>query len=350
MLTHNCGPGLLKIFSAPLRRHFRWMKGATAATAAAGLILLSLPLTAVSSSDYESHPQAQAFVDKMVKEHGFDRDYVQQLINTAERKQSILDAISRPAEKTKPWKDYRKIFVTQKRTSQGLEFMKTYADTLARAEKDFGVPAEIITAIIGVETRYGRNKGSYRVVDALATLGFDYPPRSAFFSRQLEEYLLLVKEQQFDAIQVKGSYAGAMGYGQFIPSSYRSYAIDFDGDGVADIVNNPIDAIGSVANYFKSHGWTPGQAITLTATVDHGHDAGIANKKLKPQHNIAQLRELGYKPSLQVDEGAMATPLRLLGDNGNEYWLGLQNFYVITRYNHSRLYAMAVYQLSESLK
>ena len=320
-------------------------------TSSAAMVLVLLPTSWVFAAEtYSDHPAAKQFVDKMVDEHGFDRGYVQRLMNSATPKQSILDAIARPAEKTKTWGEYRKIFVTKTRTRQGLEFMQTYAETLARAEREFGVPAEIITAIIGVETRYGRNKGSYRVLDSLATLGFDYPPRSRFFSGQLEAYLLLVKEQKFDALEVKGSYAGAMGYGQFIPSSYRHYAIDFDGDGVADIVNNPIDAIGSVANYFKSHGWKPGQAVTTTASVTKAHNVEIANTKLKPKLTVGELQQQGYTPLSPIDKDQLATAMRLRGVDGDEYWLGLQNFYVITRYNHSRLYAMAVYQLSEALK
>lgn len=313
------------------------------------LLLIILSLNA-QAEGYGSHPAAKTFIDKMVVEHGFERAYIQQIIGGAERKQSILDAISRPAERAKPWKDYRKIFVTKTRTQQGREFLIEYADTLARAERDFGVPKEIIAAIIGVETRYGRHKGRYRVIDALATLGFDYPKRSKFFSKELEEYLLLVREQQFDAEAVKGSYAGAMGYGQFIPSSYRYYAIDFDGDGVADIINNPIDAIGSVANYFKSHGWITDGVVVVSADVSDSYDTSLANKQLKPSVTIAQAKQKGYVLTDDVPETEKVTPLRLLGEDGEEHWLGLKNFYVITRYNHSRLYAMAVYQLSEALK
>ncbi len=313
------------------------------------MVLLVMAISSQAMT-YGDHPAAKKFVDKMVDEHGFDRAYVQGLMNNAERKQSILDAIARPAEKVLTWGEYRDIFVTDRSTRQGIEFMQEHSDTLARAEKEFGVPAEIISAVIGVETRYGRNKGGYRVLDALATLGFDYEPRSQFFSKQLEEYLLLVKEQRFDALQVKGSYAGAMGFGQFIPSSYRHYAIDFDGDGVADIVNNPVDAIGSVANYFRAHGWKPGELVTTTAQVSSKYNLDVANKKLKPAHTVAELKQHGYQPTALVSEEAMATAMRLKGDKGVEFWLGLDNFYVITRYNHSRLYAMAVYHLSETLK
>lgn len=317
---------------------------------ALSFILGSHWLAAGESDGYSDNDKAKAFIDMMVNEHDFERTYMETLIAGAVRKQSILDAISRPAEKTKTWGEYRKIFVNSKGIRQGKEFMKTHAKTLARAEREFGVPIEVISAIIGVETRYGRNKGSYRVLDSLATLGFDYPRRSEFFTNELKEYLLLVREQKFDPESVKGSYAGAMGYGQFISSSYRHYAIDFDGDGVADIINNPIDAIGSVANYFKAHGWIPSGRVTLTATAVDGHKPDVANQKLKPVYSVAQLQDNGYQPSEKVDAEQLATVMRLKGDDGIEYWLGLKNFYVITRYNHSKLYAMAVYQLSEALK
>jgi len=299
---------------------------------------------------YGEHPKARQFVDKMVAKHGLDRVYVQGLMQNAQRKQKILDAIARPAEKTLLWKKYRTIFVTETRAAQGRVFMAEHAAALARAERDFGVPKEIVAAVIGVETRYGHFKGRYRVLDALTTLGFDYPPRAAFFTKQLEHYLLLVQEQGFDASAVKGSYAGAMGFGQFIPSSYRDYAIDFDGDGIADIVDNITDAIGSVANYFKSHGWRPGEAVVSAATVAADYNSTLANKTLKPAFTTDQLRDLGYRPSQPLAQDARVALFRLEGAKGSEHWLGLQNFYVITRYNHSRLYAMAVYQLSEALR
>ena len=210
------------------------------------------------------------------------------------------------------------------------------------------MPKALITSIIGVETFYGRNKGSYRVIDSLATLAFDYPPRSKFFSGELEAYLLFVKEQGFDATQVKGSYAGAMGYGQFISSSYRHYAVDFDGDGIVDIVNNPIDAIGSVANYFKMHGWKTGMPVTATAVLDSNTNRQIASKKLKPKLTVAQLEAEGFRSSVKLEQSQKATAMILSGEAGDEAWIGLKNFYVITRYNHSKLYAMAVYQLSQA--
>lgn len=308
-----------------------------------GLVLLSLSLPAQSFQG-----QAVAgFIDEMVEIHHLDRTYLTALFAQAERKESILAAIAKPAEKTLTWKEYQKIFLKERRITEGREFMVQYRDALLRAEQQFGVPAKIITAIIGVETYYGRNKGSYRVIDALSTLAFDYPPRSQFFTSELTAFLLLVKEQGFDATAIKGSYAGAMGYGQFISSSYRHYAVDFDGDGVADIVNNPIDAIGSVANYFNRHGWQQGQAVVAPAAIGASADKGLANQSLKPSRSVAQWQTKGFGLNSPLDKKAQATLMVLAGEQGDEAWLGLKNFYVITRYNHSPLYAMAVFQLSE---
>lgn len=308
-------------------------------------LLLSLP--AASWANYLDHEQAKPFTDRMVSEHGFERSRVEALLAQAERKQSILDAIARPAERTLEWKDYRRIFIQESRIEQGVEFWREHRATLERAHKEYGVPPQIIVAVIGVETRYGRHKGNYRVLDALATLGFDYPPRSKFFGKQLEEYLLMTREQSLDPLDLKGSYAGAMGFGQFIPSSYRSFAVDFDGDGVADIVNNPVDAIGSVANYFARHHWRQGEAVVLAADVAKQHDAEVFEAGLKPKWSVAQLADKGVRSYARLDGDAMASAIRFIGDEGEEHWLGLHNFYVITRYNHSSMYAMAVYQLSQ---
>ena len=316
----------------------------------AALLSAALLGSNIALASYLEHAESGQFIDRMVTEHGFDRARVEQLLAQAERKQSILDAISRPAERTLEWKDYRKIFIQESRVEQGLAFWREHRDALRRAEQTFGVPAHVIVAIIGVETRYGRHKGNYRVLDALATLGFDYPPRSAFFRRQLEEYLLMTREQGLDPLQLQGSYAGAMGFGQFIPSSYRSFAVDFDEDGVADIVDNPVDAIGSVANYFSEHHWRSGELVVLKATLAEQHDPEVFEAGLKPRWTVAELAEKGLRPRAKVDASAPASAVRFLGDEGEEYWLGLHNFYVITRYNHSAMYAMAVYQLSQLLE
>ncbi|GAA4106790.1 lytic murein transglycosylase B [Zhongshania borealis] len=315
-----------------------------------GGMAAALLLTGPSLADYSAHPGAEAFVNKMVEKHNFDRDWVVSMLKGAEPKQSILDAMSRPAESVMTWGRYRKIFIQDSRVAQGAEFWQEHRTTLARAEREYGVPASMIVGIIGVETRFGRNKGSYRVVDALATLGFDFPRRSTFFLGQLEEYMLMVREQSFEPFELKGSYAGAMGFGQFIPSSYRAYAVDFDGDGVVDIVNNPVDAIGSVANYFKRHGWRAGQPVVSGAVLKENADTSLFNAGLKPEKTVLQLSKAGIGSDRALSPELKATAMRLDGDDGDEYWIGLPNFYVITRYNHSAMYAMAAYQLSQLIE
>ena len=310
---------------------------------------LFLNIAASPVQAYSDNPGLSAFIDQMVAEDGFDRAELESLFAGAERKDSILKAISRPAEKTKPWYEYRQIFVTDKRTAQGLEFYKRYAASLQRAEREFGVPVDIIVAIIGVETRYGSNKGSYRVIDALSTLAFDYPKRSAFFTRELREFLLMTREQGLPPTELKGSYAGAMGYGQFIPSSYRAYAVDFDGDGVIDILNNPVDAIGSVANYFARHHWKTGAPVTVAAFVKPGYRQEWTNDGLKPQRTAAEFVAAGIFPTGEFHPDAMATAMEFELKDGLEHWIGWHNFYVITRYNHSSMYAMSVYQLSQAV-
>ena len=303
----------------------------------------------VNAKDYSQRDDVKQFIENMVSEHKFDRSYLQSLFAQAEKKQSIIDAISRPAEKTMEWHQYRNIFLKPRRIKQGAAFFRQHKETLLRAEKVYGVDPLIIVAILGVETRYGALRGSYRVIDSLSTLGFDYPPRGKFFRKQLEEYLLLVREQKFDATELQGSYAGAMGYGQFIPSSYRSFAVDFDDDGVVDIWNNPVDAIGSVANYFKVHHWQSGAAITARVRVSKDRDHSVIVKSLKPKFTVAELADKGYHSEEAFDGSEKATVMQLQAEKGQEFWLGLKNFYVITRYNHSHLYAMAVYQLSQEI-
>lgn len=306
--------------------------------------------SSVAHADYSNYDDAKALVDEMVTEHQFDRAELQALLKSAEKKQSILDAIARPAEKRLEWKDYRKIFVTDSRTTKGVEFWAENRDTLARAEKELGVPAEVIVAIIGVETRYGRHAGSYRVIDALSTLAFDYPRRSKFFRKELKQFLLLTKEQRQDPLALKGSYAGAMGYGQFMPSSFRAYAIDFDGDGIADIWNNPVDAIGSVANYFKEHGWTYGADVVTRARVSANYDKSLLSDNLKPSVKYSKLSNSGYTALSAIDGDVKVLPMKMQGVHGAEFWLGLDNFYVITRYNRSQMYSLAVHQLSQAIK
>ncbi|MDG1827666.1 MAG: lytic murein transglycosylase B [Luminiphilus sp.] len=308
---------------------------------------LILPTTSFGG-EYSERTERDEVLANVV-EQGVDPTWAAALLDQAERKQSILDAISRPAEKTKPWYDYRKIFLTDKRAREGVAFAQQNAETLAKVSDQTGVPASVITAIIGVETFYGRITGSYRVIDALATLAFDYPKRSPFFTRELQNFLVLAYESGKDPLALKGSYAGAMGYGQFMPSSYRAYAVDYDGDGVADIWTNADDAIASVANYFLRHGWQPGAPVIVPANYD-GDSSEIFAGGLKPEKTVGELAEEGFAPRSATDISLVATPLRLEGSEGYEYWLCLENFYVITRYNHSAMYALSVWQLSQEIE
>ncbi len=315
------------------------------------LLLLLISIGACAQAEtYADRADVDAFINEMVSEYGFQRESLNALFANVEKKQSILDAIARPAEKTKPWKDYRKIFVTPSRTEKGVEFMRKNKAALARAEKEFGVPQEIIVAIIGVETRYGQHKGGYRVMDALSTLAFDYPARAPFFRKELKNFLLLARDQKQQPLDLMGSYAGAMGYGQFMPSSYRSYAVDYDGDGLADIWNNPVDAIGSVANYFKRHGWKAGEPVIERALVSKNYNARVVTTGFKPDSTLGQLNAAGFSVDKALPAAQPAFVIELEGERGAEFWLGLPNFYVITRYNHSHMYALAVYQLSQAIK
>jgi len=301
-------------------------------------------------ADYSDHPEAKKFIAEMVEKNGFSRAELTGWLVKAEKKQTILDAISRPAEQSKTWKEYRPIFLVPLRIENGVKFWRENSADLARAEKEFGVPAEIVVAIIGVETSYGRNMGGYNVIDALSTLAFDYPPRAPFFRSELENYFIMMREQKHNPLDFKGSYAGAMGYGQFMPSSYRKWAVDFNGDGFTDIWKTPADAIGSVANYFKEHGWKTGEPVTVEAHAADNMDAPQLNSIVPPTLTVDQWREQGINPTSWLPPTTRVIAFQFEGVNGAEYWFGLQNFYTITRYNRSPMYAMAVYQLSQAIK
>ncbi len=317
--------------------------------AAAGI--LAAAVVPAAQADYSVHPQGKAFIEEMVQKHQFDGDELRQLLRQAKRQETILEAIARPAERVLTWKDYSKIFLTADRIENGRRFLEQHRETLLRAEATYGVPPEIIVAILGVETKYGRIQGRHRVIDALTTLGFDYPPRSRFFRSELEQYLLMTREQGFDPLVLTGSYAGAMGYGQFIPSSFRRYAVDFDGDRVADIWNNPVDAIGSVANYFKEKGWKAGEPVAIPVQVEGSGYRQMLQKDLKPTRTLAELKRAGVQLPAETsyDDRQAGLLMELEGSEGLEHWVGFHNFYVITRYNISHLYALAVYQLSREL-
>ena len=302
-----------------------------------------------AQKNYAQRADVKSFIDEMVDQHGFDRGYLTAKFASAKRLDNVLESIAKPAEKELTWKQYRPIFVTDKRSDKGRKFIKQHRAILERAEKEYGVPVEIIAAIIGVETYYGKHTGKYTVFDSLTTLGFDYPRRGAFFKSELKQFLLLSKEENIDIDKMTGSYAGAMGMPQFISSSYRRYAVDFDGDGKRDLWNSTEDVIGSVANYFSEHGWRAGASVTYPVTVAN---KSIVRKEntLKPYATVGQLEKQGVKVDASLDGKQLATLMKFDGKRGEEYWIGLKNFYVITRYNHSELYAMAVFQLSEKLK
>ena len=320
------------------------------------LVLTTIYLSACSSLQKQniSDPVAvNNFINKMVVKHHFYQQDLNQLLNSVEIKSDIINKVSKPAE-SMPWYKYRQIFMTDSRVEQGVKFWQENANTLEVVSKETGVPAEIIIAIIGVETLYGQKMGTYRVVDALYSLAFAYPPRSQFFTNELEQFLLLCRDEQINPLEPLGSYAGAMGAPQFMPSSYQVYAVDYDGDGHRDIWHNKNDEIASVANYFKKHGWQPGQEILVPVSATGEKYKKVLSEGLKPNLRVEELDLANLKTLRSLP---LNTKVKLLSfemeasEQGNreELWAGLENFYVITRYNHSPLYALAVYQLSQAI-
>ncbi len=315
------------------------------------LALVLILSTACQAGD---HPGAEEFAAKAALEQQLNQEEVALLLQDARFKQSIVDAMSRPAE-GKPWHDYRPIFITDRRIKGGVKFWRENEALIIRAAEKYGVDPHIIVAIIGVETYYGGNTGSYRVLDALATLSFYYPDtgndRSDFFSKELMHFIVLGNEEDLPLREVTGSYAGAMGLGQFMPSSYREYAVDLDGDGRRDLWSSMDDVIGSVANYLHRHGWNYGEPVTYRAMM-----AADANKDLvsrwdfKVKLSVDELAAGGFESTEPVDGSTLAAVARLEEENGDSYWLTFKNFYVITRYNRSPLYAMAVFDLSEAIR
>ncbi len=318
---------------------------------AATLLLLAAPVMSVSAAAERpldlDQPSVVAFIERMEAEHDISPDEIRAVLGSAAVQPKIIEAMTRPAEKVKPWHEYRQIFITDKRIDAGAAFWDEHAETLARVHRETGVPPEIIVGIIGVETFYGRITGGYRVVDALATLAFEYPPRAKFFTSELEQFLLLTREQEIDPLLATGSYAGAMGGPQFISSSYRAYAVDGDGDGKVDLWDSWEDIISSVANYFTAHGWLRDGLVVSAARPPV--PAGAKSARLKLDRTVGGLREAG----LSFDGGEAADPamvFELEGAAGPEFWVGFKNFYVITRYNRSNMYAMAVYELGRAVE
>ena len=305
--------------------------------------------------------QRERFIREAVAAHGLDADMLAATLAQAQTKQGIINAMSRPAERVKPWHEYRPMFISQARIDGGRQFLAEHRQALEQVEQRSGVPAEVIVAIIGVETSYGRNTGNHRVLDALYTLAFNYPrsgdparlereiSRAAFFRDELARLFVLARDEQLDVASLKGSYAGAMGMGQFMPSSYLDFAVDGDGDGRRDLFNNRADVFASIANYFvKKGGWQRGGLVAVPATLEAGREE-FNPQDWRPSWSQAELAGRGYRADVPVPADATATPISLEGAAGKQYWLGYQNYYAITRYNISKMYAMAVFQLSQAI-
>jgi membrane-bound lytic murein transglycosylase B len=298
---------------------------------------------------FTSHPELREFSAEMAEKHGFSPAQLRKTFRCATLRPDIIEAMERPRELL-PWHEYRKAFVTEDSAQRGVRFWKEYERDISRAREQYGVAPEIIVAIIGVETRYGRNAGNYPVLDALTTLTLKYPPRADFFRKELEEFLLLARESGMDACRVKGSYAGAMGLPQFMPSSYRRLAVDFDDDGKRDLLDNPVDAIGSVAHYLRRHGWRAGAPVTGEVRLKGTLYFWAEKLGLKPSLSVRQLADYGVFPRHRDDPERRAALFSLEGEDGPVYRLGYDNFYAITRYNLSKRYAMAVVELGELIR
>jgi len=310
-----------------------------------------LPQDEAPLGEYAAHPKAQAFIEHMVTQHQYDRAQLTYWLSHAKRLDYVLRLMDQqapsapgPVGPNGAWLRYRQKFITPDNVQNGVAFWQEHGETLRRAQQQYGVPPEIIVGIIGVETRWGRVMGKTRLLDALATLAFDYPRREAFFTGELENFLLMAREDGVDAHELRGSFAGAMGYCQFMPSSFKAYAVDFNGDGKTDLWD-PEDAIGSVANYFRAHGWTPNGGVAVKAQGQ----ARDLEPGLKQRYPIASLRQAGLTPVAPISDN-QALLLRLDMGQQYEFWYGLPNFYTITRYNHSVYYAMAVWQLGDAVK
>lgn len=299
---------------------------------------------------YVERDEVQQFIHDVAERHGFSEQDLRHVFSRVRRAEPVLEAVKPQPPKARSWEEYRGNFVNDKRIAAGIEFWKKHRRALERAENRYGVPAQYIVAIIGVETYYGRNAGRWRVLEALTTLAFDYPARSSYFRSELEQYLLLAREQGKDAFSVRGSYAGAIGIPQFMPSSTRRYAVDFDGNGAIDLRRSPVDAIGSVGNFLKEHGWQPGAEVLLEAKVDGDLWRPFADGTVDPKHAQADLRAAGVEFD-GLPEGVRAILVELeTPDKPSDYRIGLHNFWVLTRYNRSAFYASAVHDLGQALK
>jgi membrane-bound lytic murein transglycosylase B len=290
----------------------------------------------------------EQFIVRHANKFQIPESQVRAVLKQAVFQPTIIERMNKPAEKM-PWHKYRPIFMKDERINAGVAFWKEHESTIAKVSREYAVAPEIIVAIIGVESYFGRSKGTHKVLDALFTLAFGYPKRSTFFTSELDAFLAMCREENMDPMTIKGSYAGAMGYCQFMPSSYRAYAKSFDVGTNRDLINSPEDAIASVANYFKQHKWTDGGIVAIPIKTSEFAKA-VPENPSKPSKSLGYYEQYGYQPAIDIDPNVKVTLVELESVDGKEYWFGFHNFYVITRYNHSPLYAMAVYQLSEEIK
>jgi membrane-bound lytic murein transglycosylase B len=332
------------------------LKGTTTAPRAARALLLL-----VFSGAAATHAQApsvaldtsrdnvRSFIGRMSDQHGFSADTLTTILGQAQIKQPILEAMARPAEKTFPWYRYRERFVTEQRIAEGVAFWQEHRELLEATARDRGVAPEYLVAILGVETHYGRIMGGYRVIDALSTLAFDYPPRFGYFTDELEQFLLLVREDSLDALAPLGSYAGAMGAPQFMPRSIRRYAVDGDGDGARNLWTDWADVLASIANYFREHGWQPDAPVLAEAVIDQANAHDLDTRRLELNETVGSLKEKGVRFETSLPDDAPAMLIAVDESDSLRFRVGLKNFYVITRYNRSALYAMAVHDLAREL-
>lgn len=311
-----------------------------------GITTLFLVSTSYADDNFVARPEVQSFIKKMVVKYHFDRDQLIALFKTVKMRPRVLSSIKAPMEQA-PWYRYRLIFINDSHIRGGVEYWNRNAATLAKAEKMYGVPASLIVATIGTETKYGKNKGEYPVIDALSNIAFSDSPRARYFLSELEEFLLLSREQHLNPLEVKGSYAGAIGQPQFMPSSYRRYAVNFSGSGKIDLSNNEDDIIGSIANYYQKHGWHTNEPVAIPTVTQNSRYRFLFQKNPPKNLTIGDLASYGIYPSRNnLPENLKIKIIALQDFRGNQYWVGLHNFDVIKRYNASDLYAMAVYQLS----
>lgn len=311
--------------------------------------LAASPMVRAAAPAVVTDPAREAFIESMADHHGFEPAETRRILAAAEERPSILKVLNAPPT-SRPWFEFRPRYVNSQRIAGGVRFWRQYGAVLERASAEFGLPVEMIVATIGIETLYGRQMGSFRVIDALVTIAFGYPRRAEYFRGELEQFLLAAREHDLNPLEPKGSYAGAMGYAQFMPSSLRLHAVDFNGDGRIDLWRHPGDSIGSVGNYYRKHGWMADAPVAVPAEVNPDAVQDLVNAGVEPQRSAGELRAAGVTPLAPVDDAVPAAVITLLEEAGPRYWLVFRNFYAITRYNRSLNYAMSVHDLAREIR